>query len=87
MSQARLWIARLARRSSAMENRPANTAVGAGHARPAPDTAGASDETLARACDIVNRDEDIAAMEREFDAISRDVAEPWNIAPPDQPLE
>jgi hypothetical protein len=52
-----------------MENRPA-------------DTAGASEKALARACDIANRDEDVAAMEREFEVISRDVAEPWNNAPP-----
>lgn len=40
------------------------------------------DEMLARACDIANQDEDIAAIEREFEAITRDVVEPWNDASP-----
>jgi hypothetical protein len=39
------------------------------------------DEALVRACDVANRDEDVVAMEREFDAIAWDVAEPWNRAP------
>jgi hypothetical protein len=39
------------------------------------------DEALTRACDIANRDEDVVAIERELDAISSDVAEPWNKAP------
>jgi hypothetical protein len=66
-----------------MENRPAHTPDDVA----APGPADAPDEALARACGIANRDQDLAAMEREFDAISRDVAEPWNTAPPDQPLE
>ena len=39
------------------------------------------DEELARACDLANRDRDILSIEREFDAISSDIAEPWNHAP------
>jgi hypothetical protein len=39
------------------------------------------DEELARACDLANRNEDILSIEREFDAISSDIAEPWNNAP------
>ncbi len=42
----------------------------------------AQDEALARACDIANDDEDVRAIEREFDAIPADVVEPWNNAPP-----
>lgn len=40
------------------------------------------DEALARACDIANRDEDVGAIEREFEAIALEVAEPWNNASP-----
>jgi hypothetical protein len=39
------------------------------------------DEDLARACDLANQNEDILLIEREFDAISSDIAEPWNHAP------
>ena len=34
-------------------------------------------EALARACDAANQEEDILAIEREFEAISTDIAEPW----------
>src|ERR1035437_10382023 len=39
------------------------------------------DEELAHACDLANQNEDILSIEREFDAISSDIAEPWNNAP------
>jgi hypothetical protein len=39
------------------------------------------DDALVRACDIANRDEDLLAMEREFDNIGSDIAEPWTNAP------
>jgi hypothetical protein len=39
------------------------------------------DAALIRACEIANRDEDLLAIEREFDAISSDIAEPWTNAP------
>jgi hypothetical protein len=39
------------------------------------------DDELARACDLANRSEDILSIEREFDAISSDIAEPWINAP------
>ena len=39
------------------------------------------DEELARACELANRNEDILSIEREFDAISSDITEPWNNAP------
>ena len=39
------------------------------------------DEELARACDLANQDEETLSIEREFDAISSDIAEPWNNAP------
>jgi hypothetical protein len=39
------------------------------------------DDELARACDLANQNEDILSLEREFDAISGDIAEPWNHAP------
>ena len=42
----------------------------------------ARDEALARACDVANGDADVMAMEREFDAISWDMVEPWDNAPP-----
>jgi hypothetical protein len=38
---------------------------------------GQQDE-LARACDIANQNPDVLLIEREFDAISGDIAEPWN---------
>ena len=40
------------------------------------------DQDLARACEIANRDPDVEALEREFDAVSDALAEPWNDAPP-----
>jgi hypothetical protein len=36
------------------------------------------DEELARACDVANQDPDVLMIEREFDAISGDIVEPWN---------
>ena len=39
------------------------------------------DEELARASDLANQNEDILLIEREFDAISSDIAESWNNAP------
>ncbi len=38
------------------------------------------DEALALACDIANQDEDVLAIEREFDAIPAEVPEPWQNA-------
>jgi hypothetical protein len=35
------------------------------------------DDALVRACEIANRDEDLLAIEREFDVIGSDIAEPW----------
>lgn len=35
------------------------------------------DDALIRACEIANRDEDVLAIEREFEAIGGDIAEPW----------
>jgi len=40
----------------------------------------AQDEELAAACDIANQDPDVLRIEREFNAISDDIAEPWNDA-------
>jgi hypothetical protein len=39
------------------------------------------DGELARACDLTNQNEDILSIERDFDAISSEIAEPWNDAP------
>lgn len=38
------------------------------------------DDALIRACEIANRDEDVLAMEREFESIGSDIAEPWTNA-------
>jgi hypothetical protein len=38
------------------------------------------DDALIRACEIANRDEDLLAIEREFETISSDIAEPWTNA-------
>jgi stage V sporulation protein SpoVS len=38
------------------------------------------DDALIRACEIANRDTDLLAIEREFDAIGGDIAEPWKNA-------
>jgi hypothetical protein len=35
------------------------------------------DVELARACEIANRDLDVAEIEREFDGIRDEMAEPW----------
>jgi hypothetical protein len=39
------------------------------------------DAALIRACEIANSDEDLRAIEREFDLISGDIAEPWTNGP------
>lgn len=39
------------------------------------------DEQLIRACEIANRDPDVLAVEREWDALPDDFAEPWTDAP------
>jgi hypothetical protein len=39
------------------------------------------DDVLLRACEIANSDEDLLAIEREFDVIAGDIAEPWINAP------
>jgi hypothetical protein len=39
------------------------------------------DEVLAGACDAANLDDDLLAMEREFDQIGSDIHEPWTNAP------
>ena len=39
------------------------------------------DAALIRACEIANSDEDLRAIEREFELISGDIAEPWRNAP------
>jgi hypothetical protein len=39
------------------------------------------DAALIRACEIANSDEDLRAIEREFDWMSGNVAEPWTIDP------
>jgi hypothetical protein len=41
----------------------------------------AEENVLARACDVANGSEEIRLIEREFDAISADITEPWNDAP------
>lgn len=40
----------------------------------------AEEAALAKACDIANASDDIRAMEKEFDAISADITEPWSDA-------
>ena len=35
------------------------------------------DLALARACDIANQDPDVAEVERDFDALRDEMAEPW----------
>jgi hypothetical protein len=39
------------------------------------------DDPLISACEKANRDEDLLAMEQEFEIISGDMAEPWTNAP------
>jgi NAD(P)-dependent dehydrogenase (short-subunit alcohol dehydrogenase family) len=41
----------------------------------------AEESALARACDLANASEDIRELEQEFDAVSAEIAEPWNDAP------
>lgn len=38
---------------------------------------GERDIALIRACEIANRDPDVAEIEKEFDAIGDQMAEPW----------
>jgi len=40
------------------------------------------DQQLARACRIANRDRKVRGIEREFDALSDEIQEPWDGAPP-----
>jgi len=37
----------------------------------------ARDAALIRACEIANEDLDVSAIEKEFDGISDEMAEPW----------
>ncbi len=39
-----------------------------------------SEEALIRACQVANDDPDVLAIEQEWDALSDNVAEPWNDA-------
>jgi hypothetical protein len=41
------------------------------------------DRQLATACEIANRDDDAASIEREFDRINDEVLEPWLESGPD----
>jgi hypothetical protein len=41
----------------------------------------AEDAALVRACEAANRNDDILSIERDFDAISADIDEPWTNAP------
>ena len=41
----------------------------------------ADQAALARACDVANSSEDVRAIEREFDALSADMAESWTDVP------
>jgi hypothetical protein len=36
------------------------------------------DRLLARACDVANRSRTVRAVEREFDALTDELMEPWN---------
>ena len=36
------------------------------------------DGTLARACDVANRSRQVRNVEREFDALPEEIAEPWD---------
>ena len=40
----------------------------------------AREKRLIRACEIVNQDPDIKAIEQEFDALHDEIAEPWEDA-------
>lgn len=39
-------------------------------------------QELVHACDVANQDPDVLLIEREFDAIAADIAEPWNDTSP-----
>ncbi len=39
------------------------------------------DRQLIRACEIANQDPEVRAIEKEFDAISGEIAEPWSQSP------
>ena len=41
----------------------------------------AREEQLIRACEIANRDPDVLAVEREWDALPDEIAEAWTDAP------
>jgi len=38
------------------------------------------DRKLLHACEVANRDPEVQAIEKEFDAIRRELPEPWNDA-------
>ena len=38
------------------------------------------DRQLIRACEVANRDPEVQAIEKEFDAISEKIREPWSAA-------
>jgi ubiquinone biosynthesis protein UbiJ len=38
------------------------------------------DRRLIRACEVANRDPEVQAIEREFDALSEEIRQPWNDA-------
>jgi ubiquinone biosynthesis protein UbiJ len=40
-----------------------------------------ADRQLIHACEIANQDPEVAAIEREFDALPSEIAEPWSDAP------
>jgi metal-responsive CopG/Arc/MetJ family transcriptional regulator len=40
------------------------------------------DQRLIRACEIVNKDPEAREIEKEFDALTDEIAEPWEDAPP-----
>jgi metal-responsive CopG/Arc/MetJ family transcriptional regulator len=40
------------------------------------------DQRLIRACEIVNKDPEVRKIEKEFDALTDEIAEPWEDAPP-----
>ncbi len=39
------------------------------------------EQEIIRACEIANRDPEVRAIEKEFDAISGEITEPWTGAP------
>ncbi len=39
-----------------------------------------AEQRLIRSCEVANNDADVLTIEREFDALSDAVAEPWTVA-------